>query len=230
MSSASGVCSCRRRPGVFSAVGLLQARLEFHAKKTYLRRLRDLSLAELRAEIAGLEGEARGLGVGCVGRGRGAFEFERFVEMRYVGGASSCRCRCRSRGFRGAAVLGERLTAAFDAEHQHTYGHRTGNEAEIVHCESSSARPIRRRSRTRPSPPRGLPAIASRAAHFGEHIGTLETPVVRRGDVGPDPAAGPFVVEDYDATTVVPAGLHARRDAADNLVIEAGAARPSPRR
>ena len=60
-------------------------------------------------------------------------------------------------------------------------------------------------------------AIASWAAHFGEHIGTLETPVVRRGDVGPDPAAGPFVVEDYDATTVVPPDFTLRRDPADNL-------------
>ena len=66
-----------------------QARLEFHAKKTYLRRLRDLSLAELRAEIAGLEGEARtGLGSDALGAGAGAFEFERFVEMRYVGRGS----------------------------------------------------------------------------------------------------------------------------------------------
>jgi N-methylhydantoinase A len=62
-----------------------------------------------------------------------------------------------------------------------------------------------------------------RAAHFGDRFGTLETPVLRRGVVGPDPAAGPFVVEDYDATTVVPPDFTLRRDTADNLLIEAGA-------
>ena len=123
------------RPGVFSAVGLLQARLEFHAKKTYLRRLRDLSLNELRAEIAALEAEARaGLGPDALGAGAGAFEFERFVEMRYVGQGFELPVALPDlEGADEPAELGTRLTAAFDAEHERTYGHRTGNEAEIVH-------------------------------------------------------------------------------------------------
>jgi N-methylhydantoinase A len=207
------------RPGVFSAVGLLQARLEFHAKKTYLRRLRDLSLGELRAEIAGLEAEARA-GLGPDALRAGAFEFERFVEMRYVGQGFELPVLLPSLESDGTGAL-DGLAAAFDAEHERTYGHRTGNEAEVVHL-----RVVLREADPPPFP--DAPAAAtsgrpagSRGAYFGNAFGALETRVLRRGDVGPEAAVGPFVVEDYDATTVVPPDFRLRRDAADNLLIEA---------
>ena len=205
------------RPGVFSAVGLLQARLEFHAKRTFLRRLRHLAIAELRAEIAALEAEARE-GLGAQTLRAGAFEFERFVELRYVG-----------QGFELPVVLPPldadadlaRLAATFDAEHERTYGHRTGNEVEIVHL-----RVVLREVDPPPFP--DVPPAATqsngvrrRPAHFGQRFGTLDTPVLRRGDVGPAAVSGPVVVEDYDATTIVPPDFALRRDGADNLVLEA---------
>lgn len=50
----------------------------------------------------------------------------------------------------------------------------------------------------------------------------MEAPVRGRGDIGDEPAAGPLVVEQADATTVVPPGWEACRDRFGNIVLEAG--------
>ena len=76
---------------------------------------------------------------------------------------SSCRWRCPTSRARTArrpepAALGERLTAAFDAEHERTYGHRTGNAAEIVHL-----RVVLREADPPPFPDAPLAATPSRA-------------------------------------------------------------------
>ncbi len=71
---------------------------------------------------------------------------------------------------------------------------------------STRARPDRRRSRP---------------AYFGERFGLLDTPVLRRGDLTAEARPGPLVIEDHDATTVVPPDFSARRDDAWDIVIEA---------
>ena len=61
-------------------------------------------------------------------------------------------------------------------------------------------------------------APTSRPAYFGDEHGWLETPVLSRADLGAA-RAGPLVIEEYDATCVVPPGAQAEVDAAGNLVI-----------
>jgi len=46
-------------------------------------------------------------------------------------------------------------------------------------------------------------------------------PVVRRGDLGRRPTLGPLIVEDYDATTVVPPGWRCSCEADGALLLEA---------
>ena len=55
-----------------------------------------------------------------------------------------------------------------------------------------------------------------RRAYFGSWI---ETPVIRRSDLT-RPHLGPLIVEEYDATCVVPPGARAELDGAGNIVIE----------
>ena len=59
----------------------------------------------------------------------------------------------------------------------------------------------------------------SRLAFFGKEDGVLFTPVVSRSSVPADETAGPMIVEDMDATTVVPPRFTVRRDDMGNLVI-----------
>ena len=69
-------------------------------------------------------------------------------------------------------------------------------------------------------PRRNRPRRPPRRAYFGEEHGWIETPVLRRADLATSRRAGPLIVEEYDATCVVPPGAHAELDAAGNIVIE----------
>jgi N-methylhydantoinase A len=206
------------RPGVFSAVGLLQARLECHAKRTFLRRTRGLDPGELQVQLVSLEADAR-LGIGSSDLRDSEFEFESWAEMRYVGQGFELPIPLLPRQRSWTAWLA-RLEDAFADEHERTYGHRTGNPTEIVHLR------VVAREVDPPLFPTGSvdTAVTGRAsrrqAYFGDRFGRVETPVIRRADLSGAPAIGPFVIEDYDATTVVPPDFCAHRDGDWNIVIE----------
>jgi N-methylhydantoinase A len=205
-------------PGVFSAAGLLQARPEFHAKQTYLRRTRDLEPQELEMRIRALEVDARQALDSSVSSER-PLEFTAWAEMRYTGQGFELPVQIPGRGGGWAAWV-RALEDTFEAEHEGTYGHRIDGPVEVVHLrvvareieppwfpadgqDSSKARPVERRE-----------------AYFGERFGRVATPVLRRRDLSADRAIGPFIVEDFDATTVVPPDFTARRDDTGNIVIE----------
>jgi N-methylhydantoinase A len=59
-----------------------------------------------------------------------------------------------------------------------------------------------------------------RPAYFGPEHGVRETPVLRRDELSETFLPGPLVIEEYDATVVVPPGCSAMRDALGNIVIE----------
>ena len=67
--------------------------------------------------------------------------------------------------------------------------------------------------------PAGGGRAGARPAYFGAEHGWLDTPVLARADLGSG-RDGPLIVEEYDATCVVPPGARAERDAAGNIVIE----------
>jgi N-methylhydantoinase A len=63
-------------------------------------------------------------------------------------------------------------------------------------------------------------AQASRKAYFGREAGFIDTPVITRGALGEVWRDGPLIVEEYDATCVVPHDARARLDALGNIEIE----------
>ena len=60
---------------------------------------------------------------------------------------------------------------------------------------------------------------ASRRVYFGPQAGWIVTPILTRGDLA-TPRPGPAIVEEYDATCVVPQGARAWLDAYGNIVME----------
>jgi len=60
--------------------------------------------------------------------------------------------------------------------------------------------------------------LPARQAYFGPQVGWLETPVLRRDDLE-TAYDGPCIVEEYDATCVVPPNATACLDAYGNLLI-----------
>ena len=57
-------------------------------------------------------------------------------------------------------------------------------------------------------------------AYFGPEYGSFDTPVLSRSGLTDSPRCGPLIIEEYDSTTVVRPGWTARRDAANNIIME----------
>ena len=60
-----------------------------------------------------------------------------------------------------------------------------------------------------------------RAVYFGEPHGWVLTEVIARGELTRR-RMGPLIVEEYDATCVIPPGAAAHCDASGNIVIDLG--------
>ena len=59
----------------------------------------------------------------------------------------------------------------------------------------------------------------TRRVYFGPSLGWRETPILDRPALA-TPRVGPCVIEEYDATCVVPPGARATLDAYGNIAIE----------
>jgi N-methylhydantoinase A len=61
-------------------------------------------------------------------------------------------------------------------------------------------------------------ALQPRRAYFGPEAGWLETPVLRRAELA-SPREGPCIIEEYDATCLVPPATRAALDRYGNILI-----------
>ena len=77
---------------------------------------------------------------------------------------------------------------------------------------------FRSRPDTRVAPsPRGVGG--ERLAYFGPAHGPIPTPVIGRADLDDRPRSGPLLIDEYDATTLVPPECAAHLDPHGNIVI-----------
>ena len=112
----------------------------------------------------------------------------------------------------------EAIDGRFAAEHERTYGHRAAEDpVEVVHIRVQGRVPAD--SWARGSKPIASQRESTRDAYFGPQHGMVQTHVVQRVNVGATRRPGPVIVEEYDATTVVPPGWSIRREGL-NLLIE----------
>jgi len=203
-------------PGLFSAFGLLYSEVEHHYVRTWRRRTRGLDAAELGEAFGRLEDEARRQ-LAAEGFRGAAVRLERSADCRYQG---------QSFELTVPVTEGLVLDEAFGREHERTYGHRAGPDEPV---EIVSLRVVGRGVSDRPrvvdrpaadTAPRAPQAPATmRRVYFGAQAGWLTTPILSRADLA-TPREGPAVVEEYDATCVVPPGARAALDAWGNIVME----------
>ena len=115
------------------------------------------------------------------------------------------------------------LQDAFGDEHERTYGHRAGPDepVELVNIELVG-QGLSQGSRV----PEGLHAaqntnfeVESRQAYFGREHRWMEAPVIAREALS-TAHPGPCIIEEYDATCLVPPGGAASLDDYGNIVIE----------
>jgi len=206
-------------PGVFSALGLLEADVEHHLVRTFLRPLAPAAAPDIAAAFAALEREAEAL---LRREAEGRVELDRFVDLKYQGQSFELTVPLPG-GWGSAGSLGE-LASAFAREHLRTYGHAAeGDPIQLVNLRLTAR--IRRPAGTPPLRLAGARAASggTRAAWLGRDHGLVATPVLDRADLGTAPRPGPLLVDEYDATTLVPPGCAARLDAHGNIVITTGA-------
>ena len=202
-------------PGVFSALGLLYSDVEQDFVRTVMIRAEGADADTVAAAFDSLEAEARAAMI-ADGFPAEAVTVERLADLRYAGQAYELTVPVAP----GTPDLGA-MARAFDREHERTYGHPSeGDPVDLVNVKVlarvavDAAEPSRR---LLPAPPATLGA--PRDVYFGPADGTLETAVVARTDLTADWREGPVIVEEYDATCVVPPGCRARLDAFGNIDI-----------
>ena len=208
-------------PGLFSSFGLLYSDVEHHYVRTYRRRTRAVDREELGRLWSQMEAEARAQ-LGAEGFAEAARRVRRWADLRYHGQSFELTVPVAAGPVDSRALLD--LEEAFAREHERTYGHRAGPEEPV---ELIALRLVAQGVPERPRVPERILVERDRTsehpgprrAYFGRDHGWLPTPILRRAALT-ERRPGPLIVDEYDATCVVPPGAAAGLDAHGNILIE----------
>ena len=205
-------------PGLFSAIGLLEAQPEHHFVQTFVRRIDEVDLTAINDAYARIQNR----GVETL-RGEGYVSsdiaWQRLADLRYVGQAYELTVPTASHDLQTEDLVD--LDRTFQHEHERTYGYRPADEpVELVNLRITARGKSDQRRPDNPSGPNRTAKAGSREAYFGSEYGTVETPTITRFDIGSDVMRGPFIIEEYDATVVVPPECIARLDEWNNVIID----------
>jgi N-methylhydantoinase A len=211
-------------PGLFSAFGLLFSDREHQFVKTHFRRAGDVTASELSAAFRQLADQAQ-VALAREGYSEDQIVVERSVDLRYAGQAYELTIPVPSSDLDSTGLAA--VIEAFGQEHRRTYGHQATDEPVDVVNLRVSGRVVRvglgdydPAAALRAGVGRFHDPPSRRPAYFGPDHGTRDTPVLARQTLAGHRLPGPFIVEEYDATCVVPPDCTAALDACGNIVIE----------
>jgi N-methylhydantoinase A len=202
-------------PGVFSAFGLLVADAEHHARQSIRVRLDAADPVRISEIIVALT-EAGMHRLRSDGFAPEQQIFQRAASARYAGQSSEIEVALPD-----GAITPALIASAFAEEHERTYGFRApaSEPVELIGL-SVMARGLPEQPRLPTRIPPFVQAVPpSRRAWFPDG-GWVETPVVDRAGLRAA-MAGPLIVQEYDATCLVPRGMTARVDDFGNIRMQA---------
>ncbi len=214
------------RPGAFSALGLLCTDVVHDYIRSELRPLDEVSPGHAEAIFAGLEDRAREE-LKAEGLDPADASFLRELDLRYTG--QGYELRTSLDGLATGALTPAAMAAArarFDERHAKAHGHAAADRpVEVVsyRVRVRVASPkYTARPETAPQAPR--PASSARKGErqvFFDPAAPVSATVYERDglDVGVR-VQGPCIVEQFDATTIVPPNWSALVDEYRNLVLE----------
>ncbi len=209
--------------GLFSALGLLFAEVQHHLVRTHYADTARPDWDRMNAALAALAREA------AMTLEREGFTAERrtlalSADLRYRGQDHSLTVPPRDERLDPRGIAG--LVEDFHRAHERIYGYRSDNEPVQVVAVRCLGRGLTDGERVpehfaiaavkgwRPSP--------ARRCYFGPGPGWIETDVVGRAALCERPMAGPLIIEEDNALTVVPPNWKAHRDGWSNIVLEPG--------
>ena len=202
-------------PGVFSALGLLEALPEYGFSRTMItdpineggdkiinafNELESSSIERLRSED---------LGQDVIG------SWSRTADLRYRGQAYELTVNANARPNDDLANF---IVERFHIEHERTYGRRASDEpVDLVtirstyRIDSDRIVPKSVNETEDKKPPRN--------AYFGKQHGWMLTPVIDRGKLTNSVTPGPLIIEEYDSTTLVPPDTSVHIDETGNIIM-----------
>jgi N-methylhydantoinase A len=206
-------------PGVFSSFGLLYSEIEHHFSKTFWHVLRQTDPAMIGRELEAMKASALD-SLKRQGFTKKQAEVSCAASLRYKGQSFELTIPFPN-GRITQATFGQ-LEEAFGAEHERTYGHRAGPDEPV---EIVTLQVIGRGIPDKPRVPENIKIArttsgktSKRRAYFGPANGWREVPVYSRSDLKTK-RKGPCIVEEYDATCVVPIGASASLDRFGNILM-----------
>lgn len=211
------------RPGTFSAVGLASSDLKFDTTRVVERPIDQFTPAEIERLFVPLLEQ----GAASIRADAGdvvTIDSVRLVRMRYAWQDNDVEILLPSGAIDDATIAW--LVAQFHERHEFEFGHRDDNGR--VEIAAVGVEVYGRLGRTKPAEPLQQAAAAAepssmRPVYFQE-IGWSEVPVFdRSGLCAGHGLIGPAVVEEREATTVVPPGVRVDVDPSGTLVIELSA-------
>ncbi|MBI3515473.1 MAG: hydantoinase/oxoprolinase family protein, partial [Proteobacteria bacterium] len=211
-------------PGVFSALGLLFSDAEQEFAATVSRGLASLDDGEIAAAFDRLAQQGRAA-LAADGHAPERISVHRLADLRYSGQAYELSIPVPD----GAPTRAD-LLARFGAEHERQYGHRSDSDpVDLMTVRVTARARVAGPSRYDPAAivagvgvRNGGAAEAARACYFGPRHGVVPTPILARAALAGRTVEGPAVIEEYDATCVLPPGAAATLDASGNIAITLG--------
>jgi N-methylhydantoinase A len=214
------------RPGAFSALGLLCTDVVHDYIRSELRPLADVAAEHAEDIFAQLETKARAE-LAAEGMDAAAARFVRELDLRYTG--QGYELRTPLEGLFVGRLTDASLAAVrakFDQRHAQIHGHAAKERpVEVVSYRLRVRVTVPKyEPRPRPAPAAARsPDVArkgQRKMHYGANASVEATLYERdRLDIGMA-IEGPAIVEQFDATTVIPAGWSGRVDGFRNLILQ----------
>jgi N-methylhydantoinase A len=214
------------RPGAFSALGLLCTDVVHDYIRSELRPLSEVTADHAESVFAELEAKARGE-LRAEGMNAADASFARELDLRYTG--QGYELRTPLDGLFDGRLTPDSLKGArerFDERHAQIHGHAARERpVELVSYRLRVRVPVPKyeaREEKPPATPQPITAAVKgkRTVHLDGNR-SVEATTYERDRLGVGARiAGPAIVEQFDATTVIPAGWTARVDGLRNLVLE----------
>ncbi len=211
-------------PGHFSALGMLNANLKLDRREIFDRRLSDVTAEELNRLLSRVATELKAaLMVHQHHRQDDELRFSYGLALRYKGQEHTLLTPSPTPGIAVSNDIADRFRSAFHKEYSTRFGHADEDTpVEVVAIEIVAERVL----------PRA--AVAKRVitsgdrqriqSYFGDEDRPVTSTVVPRGALAPEENfAGPLIIYEEGATTVIPPGAKGRVIAGGNLLIDVAA-------
>src|SRR5690242_6610571 len=217
---SSDVCSS----DLFSALGLLCTDVVHDYIRSELKPLDEVTPEHAEAIFGGLEDKAREE-IAAEGLDAGSARFSRELDLRYTG--QGYELRTPLDGLFADGLTSASLAQArerFDERHAQLHGHAAKERpVEVVSYRLRLRVPVPKyapRDEAAPPAPRAAEPKGRRTIHLDAASACEAILYERDGlDVG-SAIEGPAIVEQFDATTVIPPGWRAQVDGRRNLILE----------